>query len=127
MLNTRSSHHAATLGLAAARCLGLMRRKQLGRGVLETLKEPSMANMHRTKLIALFAGVGLTLAFVTPAASASASSAYCARWAQAQLDPYDLNVMRASVSASAGLAVAIRLRSLIAQCRAARLHPPHSG
>ena len=85
-----------------------------------------MTNARNIKVIAAVAIVASMLnaseAFASPAA------ARCLQWAQSQLDPYDLNVMRASVSASARLAVAIRLRSLKAQCRAGlRNHPRHSG
>jgi hypothetical protein len=82
-----------------------------------------MPTMHRIKLIALFAAVVAAPAlFALGIYPASASYERCARWAQAQLDPDDLEVMQESVSASARLAVAIRLRALEAQCRAAAHH-----
>lgn len=87
-----------------------------------------MLNARSRTLIAALAVGAAALAVSAPAAFASSASARCARWARSQLDPYDLTVMQSSISASARLAVAIRLRSLEAQCRgSARRRPRHSG
>lgn len=84
-----------------------------------------MLNARSRTLIAALAVGAAALAVSAPAAFASSASA---RWARSQLDPYDLTVMQSSISASARLAVAIRLRSLEAQCRgSARRRPRHSG
>lgn len=70
----------------------------------------------------------LMLSLSAAEAFAVSASSPCTRWAASQLDPYDLNVMRSSVSASSRLAVAIRLRSMAEQCQAGlRKAPRHPG
>jgi hypothetical protein len=86
-----------------------------------------MSSSRRSRLASGLAALGVAAALLGFGASGAAAkwaytSAYtsaqswCVRAAASQLDPHDLNVMHAPVSAAARLAVAIQLRQAAASC-----------